>query len=117
MFNNKSFDFDEFKRLYDAADGEPEFFIVFEDKSYDYVITKYANFVDFSRCCNNYEETSEILTFPSLEKLYESNLIDGINLKRDWSKIKKIYPIWGDATFEMYCEIVNIEYKGELERE
>ena len=117
MFNNTNFDFDEFKRLYDAADGEPDFFVEFKDKKDTYVITKYADFVDFSRCCNLYEEMPEILTFQSLEELYESDLFDGINLKRDWHKINKIYPIWGDATFEMYCEIVNIEYKGELNRE
>ena len=42
--------------------------------------------------------------------------MDGINSKRDWYKIKEIYPN-GDDFFEVYGECNNIEYKGELCRE
>ena len=91
--------------------------MIFNNSKTEYVITKRKNFVDFSRCSSEYSEAPEILTFEDLDELYEADLLDGINLKRDWSKIKKIYTLFGDATFEMYCEYHSIEYKGELTRE
>ena len=115
MFNNKDFDYIEFKRLYNASKYEPEFYVLFEDKEDEYMITKYSNFVDFLRC-GGVEKHCEILSFSTLDELYEADLMDGINLKRDWYKIKEISPN-GYNFFEVYCECNNIEYKGELCRE
>ena len=117
MFNNKNFRYAEFKRLYEIGDGKPEFIIVFDYTKTEYVITKYANFVDFSRCSSDHSKPPKILTFENLDELFEAELLDGINLKRDWLNIKRIYTLFGDATFKMYCEYYGIEYKGELTRE
>ncbi len=114
MFNNKNFDFEEFKRLYDAADGEPEFTIIFEDKKSEYMIIKYSDGPSFQR--QGFEDASGETYYNSLDELYEADLIDGINLKRDWYKIREIYPDWY-GFIETYCEFLNIEYKGELNRE
>lgn len=113
MFNNKTFDFEEFKRLYDAADGEPEFEIIFEDKKSDFMIIKYSDGPSFQR--QGFENGSGETYYNSLDELYEADLIDGINLKRDWYKIREIYPT-GNNDFETYCAYWNIEYNGELNR-
>ena len=113
MFNNKNFDFEEFKRLYDAADGEPEFEIIFKDKKSDYMIIKYSDGPSFQRL--GFEDASGEIYYKNLDELYEADLIDGINLKRDWYQIKEIFPNSYNG-FETYCAYCNIEYKGELNR-
>ena len=89
MFNNRYFDFEEFKCLYDATEGEPEFAIIFEDKKSDYMIIKYSNGPSFQR--QGIEDGSGEIYYNSLDELYEADLIDGINLKRDWYKIREIH--------------------------
>lgn len=70
-------DYKEFKRLYEADNHTPGFIFQFKDKAHEYIIIKYSDSVQFSRCGIN-DATAEY--FESLEKLMESNQIDGINL-------------------------------------
>ena len=67
--------------------------------------------MQFGRCGVN-DATAEY--YESLDKLMESDQIDGINLKRDWDKITHIYPEGYGGTFELFCEFHGIEYRGEL---
>ena len=104
-------DYKEFKRLYDADNHSPGFIFLFRDKLSEYILIKYSGSVQFGRCGVN-DATSEY--YESLDKLMESDQIDGINLKRDWDKITHIYPEGYGGTFELFCEFHGIEYRGEL---
>ena len=104
-------DINEFRRLYEANNHTPGFYINFKGIATEYIIIKYSDSVQFSRCGIN-DATAEY--FESLEKLMESNQIDGINLKHDWDKITRIYPEGYGGSFELFCEFHGIEYRGEL---
>ena len=83
-------DYQTFKKIYDIAFGEPEFNIIFKQKDSEYMIIKYPDGPTFQR--QGFENGSGEFHYDTLDELYESNLIDGINLKRDWEEIETIYP-------------------------
>ena len=78
--------FDQFRRIYDAIPGEPEFSICF-DSDIKYMIIKYQNEVSFQRCGNEKERSGELF-YPDLDALYEATTVDHICLKRDWERIE-----------------------------
>ena len=101
--------FEEFEFLYEASGpgAEPEFYLYFG--SYDdieYMIIKFDSGPSFQRCEPN--GSGEIF-YKSLRELYTADLIDGINLKRDWNKLTCITPVHGE--WIDYCYKLNIEYK------
>lgn len=76
---------EEFKRLYEALGGEPEFEFAFEGRDCAYMIIKYDNHASFQRC--GYEGGSGEIDYADLDSILESDLIDGINLARDWGRV------------------------------
>lgn len=93
--------FDEFKTLFMKMTNSSEYEIYFEDTSETYAIIKYADSVSFQRCGYNIElikkcglETdyvgSEEQNYKSIDELVNAELIDGINLIKDWHKITDI---------------------------
>ena len=103
--------YNEFKRIFDAKAKTPGFFIQFKGVITEYIIIKYDDSVQFSRC-GNHEATEA--HFATLEELMNADQVDGINLNRDWAKIERIYPEGYDGTLKMYCECNGINYRGEL---
>lgn len=103
--------YDEFKRIFDASPANAGFYINFDGVVKEYIILKYSDCIQFSRC-GLYDSTVELFT--DFESLMDADQVDGINLRRDWGKIQQIYPEGYDGTFEMYCECNGIEYRGEL---
>lgn len=85
---------EEFKEIHDMIPGEPEFELWFGEGEPTYMITKYAKFATFQRYMA--EEPFDSLPnpgeikYPDLDTLLSSDLIDGLNLRRDWGKIKDI---------------------------
>ena len=104
-------DYNEFKRLFDAPAKTPGFCINFKDVDTEYIIIKYEDSVQFSRCGNNDATVAYYLT---LDELMDTDQVDDINLRRDWDKIERIYPEGYGGSFEIFCEFNNIEYHGEL---
>ena len=104
-------DYEEFKRLYHAGEREPEFYIIFKNRHCDYMIIKYEDGPTFQRC-GDLESRGGEIKYNTLDELFYSDTIDGINLYRDWNEIDYIYPA-GYGTFEEYCFVFHIEYKGE----
>lgn len=76
-------DYKKFKELYEIIVGEPEFKLFFNNTKNTYWIIKYSDYVTFQK--NDYEKK-----YKNLDELYTANLIDNINLKRDWEKINDI---------------------------
>ena len=74
------------------------------------MIIVYNDSVSFQRCGDYALE----LVYDNLDVLYEADLMDGIILKRDWDKIAIIYPN-GYGSFDEYCYLKDIEYRGELD--
>lgn len=81
--------FPNFKRIFNAIDGEPECEIYFKDTDITYMIIKYDGYVSFQRCGYVVEGSGEF-KYRSLDDLYHSVLVDGISLKKDWDKIETI---------------------------
>ena len=79
---------EEFAKNFDAAIGEPEYEIAFENRKGEYMIVKYSDCVTFQRC--GIENGSGEIRFCSLDELLSAETIDGICLKRDWSQIGSI---------------------------
>ena len=102
-------DIKEFKRLYEADNHTPGFYINFKGVTTEYIIIKYADNVQFGRC--GIDATAAY--YATLDELLNADHVDGINLMRDWDKIERIYPE-GYGTFAEYCNFHKIEYKGEL---
>ena len=80
-------DYQTFKKIYDIAFGEPEFNIIFKQKDSEYMIIKYPDGPTFQR--QGFENGSGEFHYDTLDELYESDLIDGINLKT--KSIEDIY--------------------------
>lgn len=80
--------FEQFKIIYEAIEGEPEFSIYFGNRDEEYMIIKYAERVSFQRC-GVYNGSGEIF-FDTLDSLFISNTIDEICLKEDWKNITDI---------------------------
>ncbi len=80
--------FEQFKAIYNAVGGEPEFEICFSNKSSEYMIIKYKNEVSFQRC--GIENGSGEVFFDSLDELFSATTIDNICLKEQWTNIEYI---------------------------
>lgn len=78
----------EFKMIYEVVPGESEFRLSFRGDDRDYMIIKYGDCVTFQRC--GYEDGSDEIEYTDIAELLSSDLIDGINLTRDWDKIENI---------------------------
>ena len=104
-------DYNEFKRIFETPAKTPGFYINIKGIDKEYIIIKYEDSVQFSRC-GNLDATEAY--YSTLEELMDANQVDGINLRRDWNKIERIYPEGYGGSFEIFCEINNIEYRGEL---
>lgn len=60
----------------------------FEDRECPYAIIGYKHYVSFVRCNSLIsDEGIEEIQFDSLEKLFQSDLLDGICLERDWHTV------------------------------
>jgi hypothetical protein len=70
-------------------DFEPELSLCFRGNESEYMIIGYADHVSFQRC--GYYDGSGEIDYKTLDELFESELIDGICLKRDWNKIVYIW--------------------------
>ena len=103
-------DINEFRRLYEADNHTPGFYINVKGIATEYIIIKYADNVQFGRCGTG---DATAAYFATLDEMLNADQVDGINLMRDWAKVERIYPE-GFGTFEEYCHFHKIEYKGEL---
>ena len=70
-------------------DFEPELSLCFRGNESEYMIIGYADHVSFQRC--GYYDGSGEIEYKTLDELFETELIDGICLKRDWNKILDIW--------------------------
>lgn len=87
--------YEQFKELYDAIGGFPEFPVFFDEKCEDdYMIIKYDDGPTFQRC---FGEGYRALGFLNLDELYHATIPDGICRERDWSRITRI--MLGDAFY------------------
>lgn len=111
MSENNMINYNEFKRIFDASSKTPGFYINFKDVDTEYIIIKYEDSVQFSRCGNN---DATVAYYPTLDELMAADQVDDINLRRDWCKIERIYPEGYGGSLEIFCEYNNIEYHGEL---
>lgn len=80
---------EEFEDIYNLIPGEPEFELWFDEDGPDYMIIKYADCATFQRCGNGPRGSGEF-EYPSLDALLSADLLDGLNLRRDWSRIQGI---------------------------
>lgn len=97
-------EYEKFKKILYIIPGEPEIRIYFENKSYEYMIIKYDNYVSFQRC--GIKDGSGEIKFTNLDELYNTTTIDNIFLKEDWSKIKDIIL---NETFSFIYDLDDIE--------
>lgn len=88
--SNNLFDltFEQFKIIYEAIEGEPEFSVYFSNRDEEYMIIKYDERVSFQRC--GVQNGSGEIFFDTLDSLCISKTIDDICLKEDWKNISDI---------------------------
>ena len=101
--------FEEFKIMYDASRGEPEFEIYFHNVKESYMIIKYKDGVSFQRC--GVTDGSGEYYYPSLLELYNTVSVDGICLRERW---KDIDTIIANAWCDLSREEELIEFKEYL---
>ena len=88
----------QFKELYDAIGGEPEFPLCFEGRPDDeYMIIKYDDGPTFQKCFDGGYLGDREKKFASLNALYHATMPDGICLEKDWGRLKTI--MLGDAFY------------------
>lgn len=80
--------YEQFKKIFESLNGEPEIAIYFKNRPHEYMLIKYVDHVTFQRCGD--EKASGEIEFLSLDELYNSRTIDDICLKDDWDKIEDI---------------------------
>lgn len=80
---------EEFETIYNLIPGEPEFELWFDEDGPSYMIIKYADCATFQRCGNGPHGSGEF-EYPSLDALLGADLLDSLNLRRDWSRIQGI---------------------------
>lgn len=79
---------EEFRKLYEGLEGEPEFEFIFENREHDYMVIKYDDHSSFQRC--GYQDGSGEIDYADIDSLLNADLIDGINLGRDWESVGNI---------------------------
>lgn len=89
---------EEFKKLYGALGGEPEFEFSFKGRDCAYMVIKYDDHASFQRC--GYKDGSGEIDYTDLDSILELDLIDGINMKRDWGRICDIV---ANSTISLAC--------------
>ena len=94
-----SLTFEQFKMIYQAIGGEPEFEICFTNKSNEYMIIKYKEGVSFQRC--GVTDGSGEIYFDTIDELYSAHTIDNICLRNDWSNIDDIIM---DSMYSLYLK-------------
>lgn len=80
---------EEFEEIYNLISGEPEFELWFDEDGSSYIIIKYADCATFQHCGDGPRSSGEF-EYPSLDALLSAGLLDGLNLRRDWSRIQGI---------------------------
>ena len=80
---------EEFEGIYNLIPDEPEFEFWFDEDGPTYMIIKYADCATFQRCGNGSRGSGEF-EYPSLDALLSADLLDELNLRRDWSRIQGI---------------------------
>ena len=105
--------FEEFKIIYNAMHGEPEFEFYFKDSRTTYMLIKYKNKVSFQRC-GTYEEQSGEFYYSSLDDLYVTRTVDDICLKDMWGDIEAIV---AEAFYDLSKEedLAELKYVYSLE--
>lgn len=88
---------------------EPELTITFRGSDTEYKIIGYDDHASFQRC--EYENRSGEIEYNDLDELFESELIDGICLKRDWFKVNEV---WCDPSMDKLDFKID-QYKAEAE--
>ena len=90
--------YEQFKELYDAIGGEPEFPISFEDNPDDeYMIIKYDDGPTFQKCFDGGYQGGWEGKYESLDALYHATMPDGICQEKDWHRLRSI--MLGNAFF------------------
>ena len=80
---------EEFEEIYNLIPGEPEFELWFDEDDPNYMVIKYADCATFQRCDNRPRGSGEF-EYPSLDALLSADLLDGLSLRGDWSRIQGI---------------------------
>ena len=82
-------DYENFKKLFNVLNNEPEIEVYFKNSKNTYMIIKYKDYITFQRCGIKEKQSGEI-KFTNIDELYNSKTIDNIFLKQDWSNVKDI---------------------------
>lgn len=93
--------FEQFKEIFLKMPNNSEYELYFDDAKSTYSIVKYADSVSFARCGyseemiqetgikTDYIGTDEVI-YTSFDAITTADLVDGINISRDWHKITDI---------------------------
>ena len=82
--------YEEFKNLYDAIPGEPEFSVFLDDgREREYMIIKCGGRATFQKCFDGGYPGGEV-GYESLDELCRATQPDGVCLARDWELISRI---------------------------
>lgn len=89
--------YEEFKNLYDAIPGDPEFSVFLGERcAHEYMIIKRDDGVAFRKCFDGGYPGGEV-GYESLDTLCRATQPDGVCLERDWEQIVRITV--GDAFY------------------
>ena len=80
--------YESFKKVFDILEGEPEIEVFFKNTNNTYMIIKYRDRVTIAKVADELNRGE--IKYKTLDELYNSTTIDGINLKNDWNNIKDI---------------------------
>ena len=137
MEKNKAIiSYEKFLEIFEFIKGEPEFEFYFADAKDTCYIVKYENTVEFE-CCDLTEKDIElfgfdkndfslkVLTFNSLEELYNVKLSNGFCFKEEWENITDIVvngiclsvPDGVEEVFAVYKELNEKHEKWKLKKE
>lgn len=109
--------FEQFKEIFLKMPNNSEYELYFADTKSTYSIVKYADSVSFARCGYSEEliketgiKTDYIGTdediYTSFDAMVSAELVDGINISRDWQKITDILV---NGTFSIDRDLVEIK--------
>ena len=114
--------FEKFKDIFKKMPVNSEFEFYFAGYKYTYSAIKYADAVSFARCGYSKNMIKELgirtdyigsdeVFYASLDELTNSELIDGINLFRDWNKITDIVVNGSFSIDQDIRELVEVYFK------